>query len=31
MYLADLALRERVPVLESITEAVEIAIQKSRL
>ncbi|XP_050423544.1 uncharacterized protein LOC126835199 isoform X2 [Adelges cooleyi] len=29
MYLTDLASRERVPVLESIIEAVEIAIQKS--
>lgn len=29
MYLADLAARERVPVFESITEAVELAIQKS--
>lgn len=29
MYLADLAIREQVSVFESITEAVELAIQKS--
>jgi len=29
IYLADLASRERVPVFESIKEAVEIAVQKS--